>query len=118
VHEFLSIYPDRSLDIDDYYQVDCMARPPNNPPQFVIINEEGVIVYEEGLVPVPMKLMPTDSLSNYGGPAWYMRKHFHVRKSRLCTKLPTFMYMSPKKIKATFRSNQTSEVLTWIDSLS
>jgi hypothetical protein len=77
VHEFLSIYPDRSLDIDDYYQVDCMARPPNKPPQFVIINEEGVIVYEEGFVPVPIKLMPTDSLSNYGGPAWYMRKHFH-----------------------------------------
>jgi len=30
---------------------------------------------------------------------------------------PTFMYMSPKKIKSTFRSNQTSEVLTWIESI-
>lgn len=45
VNEFLLIYSNQSLDIDDYYQVDCIPRPPNKPPQYTGITKEGNLFY-------------------------------------------------------------------------
>jgi hypothetical protein len=76
VNEFLVIYPGRSIDPNDYYQIDCMARPPRQPSICTGINEKGEPFWEDCAPPVT-PLMPTDSISSYGGPAWYMRKHFN-----------------------------------------
>lgn len=70
VEEFLELYPGFSTDPNDYYRNSDMARPP---PYVPVLDDE--------LPRTPLRLMRTDSMSDYGSYVWYNRTKFHPDSS-------------------------------------